>query len=235
VVATHAVTYVDGYFFTISNTITYAGTPTRIDWQVTLPGGWQLISQSGAVADVEPSTGATGAIDWTWTTSIASNPSPISFSYVVEAPFGSSGTEPFTEQAIVTEGGIPTPADALADPLMIDLTIYHSADTAHAYTISVSELTRVVALYNTRSGTVLTGCYLCDTASVDGFNPDPSRPTQATFALPYYHSADYTNQGHITVAELTRVVALYNYRAGTVLTGQYHVDGTGEDGFNPGP
>jgi hypothetical protein len=118
---------------------------------------------------------------------------------------------------------------------MVDLNIFHSADTSHLHTITVAELTRVVALYNTRSGTVLTGDYKTDMTTTDGFAPDASRATALSFPLPYYHSADFTNTGHISVAELTRVVALYNFRAGTVLTGQYHVDVTGEDGFNPGP
>jgi hypothetical protein len=39
----------------------------------------------------------------------------------------------------------------------------------------------------------------------------------------------------LSLAELTRVIELYNYRSGTVRTGQYHVLAGSEDGFAPGP
>ncbi|MBI5767101.1 MAG: hypothetical protein HZA93_04850, partial [Verrucomicrobia bacterium] len=41
--------------------------------------------------------------------------------------------------------------------------------------------------------------------------------------------------GRINLAELLRVIELYNHRAGTVRTGQYHVQSGTEDGFAPGP
>jgi hypothetical protein len=236
VTATHVVHYVDGYFFEISGTITYSGSPTQIDWTTTLPSNWQVLSTAGNVADSVPAVGAVGAIDFQWNASLSGYSGTITFTYVVEAPFGANGPQTISEVATVTEGGIPYATTASTDPLTLDATtIYHSADTSHLYTITVAELTRVVSLYNTRSGTVLTGDYTTDETQTDGFTPDSTRPTAASVPLPYYHSADYTNTGHITVAELTRVVSLYNYRNGTVLTGQYHVDGTGVDGFNAGP
>ncbi len=49
------------------------------------------------------------------------------------------------------------------------------------------------------------------------------------------HSADSDRDGRISLLELTRVIELYNYRAGSVRTGQYRAKSGTEDGFAPGP
>lgn len=49
------------------------------------------------------------------------------------------------------------------------------------------------------------------------------------------HTADSNKDGRISLLELTRVIELYNYRAGTVRTGQYKVKVGTEDGFEVGP
>lgn len=49
------------------------------------------------------------------------------------------------------------------------------------------------------------------------------------------HTADSNRDGRISLLELTRVIELYNYRAGTVRTGQYKVKVGTEDGFEVGP
>ena len=61
--------------------------------------------------------------------------------------------------------------------------------------------------------------------------PDPLvvRPSAAL------HSADSDRDGRIGLVELTRVIELYNYRAGTNRTGQYKSSASTEDGFAPGP
>jgi hypothetical protein len=62
----------------------------------------------------------------------------------------------------------------------VALTRYHSADTRGAATgtardgaIDLFELTRVIELYNTRSGTVRTGQYHVQSGTEDGFAPGP--------------------------------------------------------------
>jgi hypothetical protein len=68
----------------------------------------------------------------------------------------------------------------------------------------------------------------------DGFAVDAVSTSNQT--LPHYHSADSNRDGQISLAELTRVIELYNTRVATVRTGQYHVSPTpSEDGFAPGP
>lgn len=52
--------------------------------------------------------------------------------------------------------------------------------------------------------------------------------------LPEFHSADTDRDRRIGLLELTRIIQFYNYRVGTVRTGEYHtLDGT-EDGFTLG-
>jgi hypothetical protein len=51
------------------------------------------------------------------------------------------------------------------------LSRFHSADTDHDASLSLSELLRVIELYNTRSGTSRTGTYRVAEGTVDGFAP----------------------------------------------------------------
>lgn len=69
--------------------------------------------------------------------------------------------------------------------------------------------------------------------SEDGFALDPMSTTNQLLSV--YHSADSNRDGQISLYELTRVIELYNYRVGTVRTGQYRVQQGTEDGFSPGP
>jgi hypothetical protein len=55
----------------------------------------------------------------------------------------------------------------------ISLTHYHSADTNRDGRVSLVELTRVIELFNTRSGTTRTGAYHVSASSEDGFAPGP--------------------------------------------------------------
>jgi hypothetical protein len=54
-------------------------------------------------------------------------------------------------------------------------------------------------------------------------------------AAPRLHSADSDQDGRIGLVELTRVIELYNYRSGSIRTGQYRLKAGSEDGFEPGP
>jgi hypothetical protein len=54
------------------------------------------------------------------------------------------------------------------------ITTYHSADTNRDGKLSLLELTRVIELYNTRSGTTRTGTYhATEDGTEDGFAPGP--------------------------------------------------------------
>ena len=56
---------------------------------------------------------------------------------------------------------------------VVTLTNYHSADTNRDGRFSLLELTRVIELYNVRSGSVRTGAYRLLAGSEDGFAPGP--------------------------------------------------------------
>ncbi len=118
---------------------------------------------------------------------------------------------------------------------------FHSADINGNSRIDLTELLRVIELYNTRNGTVRTGAYAPDdTNAEDGFNIDAVRAPGAAVTLTRYHSADSDHNGFISLPELLRVIELYEYRVTTSAgginrTGQYHVDPSTDDGFASGP
>jgi hypothetical protein len=55
----------------------------------------------------------------------------------------------------------------------VSLARVHSADSNRDGKISLTELTRVIELYNTRNGTTRTGAYKMQTGTEDGFAPSP--------------------------------------------------------------
>jgi hypothetical protein len=69
-----------------------------------------------------------------------------------------------------TEDGFAQDTTATANQ---SLTRYHSADSNRDGQISLGELTRVIALYNTRSGATRTGQYHDQDGTEDGFAPGP--------------------------------------------------------------
>ena len=111
----------------------------------------------------------------------------------------------------------------------------HSADSDQNFRFSLSELTRVIELYNVRIGTTRTGRYRVLAGTEDGFAPDPLTADGTAVVLAAYHTADSNKDGKLSLAELTRVIELYNYRSGTVRTGGYHVRAGSEDGYAPSP
>jgi hypothetical protein len=234
--ATHAVVgagYTAGGTVTITNTITYVGTATGLGWQVLLPDGWSFASGSDTPGQTKPAVGATGSLEWTWTTIPAS---PVTFTYTLNVPANAFGSQELAALAIVQLGGDPLHILAKPDPLIVtQVLLQHSADTDRDWKLSLLELTRVIALYNTRNGTVRTGCYSVQPGSEDGFAPEPMRAPVGTVTLTRYHNADTDHNGKVGLVELTRVIELYNTRAGTTRTGQYHVQAGTEDGYAPGP
>jgi hypothetical protein len=233
--ATHAVLgngYVAGGTVTITNTLAYTGALTGLDWQVLLPTGWTFAADN-APAGATRSTATPGLLEWTWTTI---PPSLVKFTYTLNVPAGTTGNRELVAKLVLQTGGLTIPFTAKPDPLIVGPATYHAADTDHNWRLSLLELTRVIELYNTRNGTVRTGCYAVQAGSEDGFTQDAARANTAAVTLTCYHSADTDHNGRLSLLELTRVIELYNYRVGTSRTGQYHVSSTpSEDGFAPGP
>jgi hypothetical protein len=110
----------------------------------------------------------------------------------------------------------------------------HSADLDGNFRLTLNEVTRVIELYRTRNATEQTGAYAVNASTEDGFAPDATRANVAA-TLTKYHSADSDKDGRISLAELTRVIELYNYREGTLRTGKYRAQASTVDGYAPGP
>ncbi len=227
--------YIAGETITISNTIVHGGA-SQLRWSVTLPdaAGWAFVSDNATTASTRPSPGTPSLIEWEWTTVPTS---PFTFTYTLQVPIGTDGDRFLAGLVQFTQAGISGLILAKPDPLIVrNVLSRHSADTDGDLAISLFELTRVIELYNTRNGTVRTGAY--DRATIvteDGFAAAPTRGEVPT-TLTRYHSADFRRDGMIDLFELSRVIELYNTRAGTVRTGRYHRDDTNpEDGFAPGP
>ena len=92
--------------------------------------------------------------------------------------------------------------------------VHHSADTdAVKYEITISELLRVIQLYNS-------GAYHCQAGTEDGFAPGSGSHACAP------HDSDYLTQDWvISLSEYLRIQQLYSL-------GAYHEEAAGEDGYN---
>jgi hypothetical protein len=94
----------------------------------------------------------------------------------------------------------------------------HTADYNKDWSISLSEVLRMVQLYNV-------GSLHCDAATEDGYAAGPGDQTCAP------HDADYNPRDwKISLEELLRMIQFYNSPGGS-----YHVEPGTEDGFAPGP
>ena len=89
---------------------------------------------------------------------------------------GTVRTGRYSVATTATEDGF-NPDFITADSATVTLTAYHSADTARGGVrdgkIDLLELTRVIELYNARSGTVRTGAYRPAGGTEDGYEPVP--------------------------------------------------------------
>ncbi len=218
--------YTPGGAVTITNTLHFVGSPTSLEWTTTLPAGWTMLADGGAIGDVKPAASASGSLTWRWTTPPAI---PVTFTYTVAVPVTETAPRALTASASVTSGG--TSQAVTATPTTLTLRPVHTADTDGDGRVGLFELTRVIELYNTRSGTVRTGRYTAQVGTEDGFAPD----NIGGAALLHFHAADTNRDGRVALVELTRVIELFNTRSGTARTGAYRASAGSEDGFAPGP
>lgn len=184
------------------------------------------------MASAAPAIGDTQVLNWRWTDIPTS---PMTFTYMLSVD--ATVAEPQELVALVgVNNGTSLEFLAQPDPLVVSAVLRHTADTDQDGRINLQELTRVIELYNTRSGTTRTGCYgVAQVLTEDGYVADGSRPSSTVVALNRYHSADTNRDGKISLFELTRVIELYNYRSNSTRTGQYRAKADSEDGFAPGP
>jgi hypothetical protein len=231
VIATQAVPgseYRAGSTVTVNNTFSFGSGVTGLAWQLILPAGWSYVSGGGAEGEIKPTVGTTELLEWAWSSTPVS---PATFTVTLSVPASETGAKALSALVISRSNGTANTELVNPSPLNLSSTpTLHSADTNRDRRISLLELTRVIELYNARSGSVRTGQYTEQAGSEDGFMAGT-----AGALLTRYHSADSNNDGRISLLELTRVIELYNYRQGTVRTGQYRPQSGTEDGFAPGP
>jgi len=85
---------------------------------------------------------------------------------------GTTRTGGYAVTATTTEDGF-VPAPGTASSAVVSLSRYHSADSSRDGKISLTELTRVIEIYNYRQGTTRTGQYKIMAGTEDGFSPGP--------------------------------------------------------------
>jgi hypothetical protein len=163
--------YMAGGAVTVTNTITYTGTaPSLIDWATLLPVGWKYVASGGSEGAVRPQFNAPDLLEWSWTTVPAS---PITFVYTVSVPAGTTADQVIASLVTSQQAGASYQTMAKPDPLVLRSASLHSADTNADGRISLFELTRVIELYNYRSGTVRTGQFKIKAGTEDGVEPGP--------------------------------------------------------------
>jgi len=228
--------YIPGSPVTLTQTITFAGpAPTALGWRLLLPPGWTYASDGGTAPQSKPAANTPSLAEWAWT--MIPTTSPVTFTITLNVPGNATGAQSLTAQLLITQNGATGEIFAKSDPLVIPVALRpHSADTTGNYAIDLTELTRVIQLYNVRIGTIRTGAYAVDAANPeDGFAEAPTRASGATVTLTRYHSADVNRDARFSLVELTRVIELFNTRAGNIRTGTYRAQSGTEDGYAPGP
>jgi uncharacterized delta-60 repeat protein len=224
-----------GETVTITTTLNYEGSASSFGWQVQLPTGWSYAASAGQnVPQVQPESGQTGSLEWAYTSPAAS---PVSFTYTLNVPTDAVDAVQITAAVLFRDGVSSeqnitiTPSPLVVSPAPPN----HSADTNGDFQLSLSELLRVIELYNTRFGTTRTGHYQVQDGTEDGFAANPALSNSESGNNARFHAADTNRDGKIGLSELLRVIELYNYREGTTRTGAYRIEGGSEDGFAPGP
>jgi hypothetical protein len=163
--------YVTGGVVAVTNTITYTGTaPSRIDWATLLPAGWKYLGSGGSEGGARPVYESGDLLEWSWTTV---PPSPIKFTYMVSVPAGTTGDQVIASLVTSQAAGTQFQTMAKPDPLVLRSASLHTADTNRDGRIGLLELTRVIELYNYRSGGSRTGQYKPKPGTEDGFDPGP--------------------------------------------------------------
>lgn len=211
--------YVPGESLIVRTTVDMLvpGPVSALGLSETLPAGWALeevVDAVGAEAVPEPGD---STLEFAW---LIMPRFPVRVVYRVAVPGDAGGP-----QAIIGEALYRTP-DSLELSTGILATAVgdapgglapHSVDSNLDWTISLSEILRVIQFFNMDG-------YQCADGTEDGYAPGLG----AIGCLP--HTGDYLEQDWaIDLSELLRMVQLFNAPAGA-----YYVDVAGEDGFSPG-
>ena len=215
-----------GHFFTPGGTIR-----VRLDinaseitpqFSVTelLPKGWGVddVSAKGASAVTVQSVENGEKLIFEWQDSLPAF--PLEITYRLLTPVEAAGAHTvFGHASFKTIDGVPQ-TSGLIPTTFIELPSpadTHSADMDGDWRISLSELLRVIQLYNSDG-------YHVEPDTDDGYAPGLG----STNGM--HHSADYLGDWRITLPELLRVIQLYNAPSGF-----YYIADNTEDGYMPAP
>jgi len=183
----------------------------------TLPAGWlvtDIVSANSAA--VKPSVGDGGTINFAW---IDVPLFPVELAYHVSVPADATGNYVITGETLYrTDSSGQLTTGIISTPVVPGQGTEHctTADTNHDWNISMSEVLRLVQLYNS-------GQFHCDATSEDGYAPGPGEQVCTL------HNSDHlTPDFKIELSELLRLIQFYN-------VGSFHCDASGEDGYAPGP
>ncbi len=224
--------YTAGDTVTVFVKITYSGSLSALGYQVLLPAGWSFVDDSLDATTTAPTSGDTDLLEWSWSNVPSSM---VEFSFTLQVPEDATTTAEISAMVESRAAGAMYQALATPDPLIIDpAAARHTADTDQDGRIGLSELLRVIEIYNTRYGSTRTGRYDRTNATADGVAPDASQPGTVATSLTRFHMADTDRNGMLSLTELLRVIELYNTRSGTTRTGAYHPAAGTADGFAPG-
>jgi len=145
---------------------------------------------------------------------------PLDLSYELLPPADASGVVTILGQAVFSSGTGVDHSGGMVPTVLVELLSQgytHSADINGDWRISLSELLRVIQLYNS-------GAYHLNPLTEDGYDAGEG----ITDGL--CHSADYLSDWRITLPELLRVIQLYNAPSRC-----YYTAGDTEDGYMPAP
>ncbi|GAB5561852.1 MAG: hypothetical protein SynsKO_34990 [Synoicihabitans sp.] len=229
--ASHQVTDDDriaGNPVVISNEF-FSDTPlATLSWSVLLPDGWSFADWSGPDANSHPEIGSVGLLEWDWQSVPVL---PVEFAYTITSPASAGSDFELAATFVVTGEDIDDQGMVLRDPLILRPG-FHTADTNRDMRLNLSELLRVIELYNTRHGSTRTGRYRMQPTTTDGFAPD-DRSLDEGETPSQIHRGDINRDGRFSLSELLRIIELYNTRSGSTRTGAYRVDLGSTDGFAP--
>lgn len=185
-----------------------------------LPEGWTIgaVNNKGiAQVTLEPVPGGT-KLTIIWETDAPLF--PLELSYELIPPADATGIVSILGQAAFSvESGLRH-SGGMVPTVLVELLSQeyaHSADINSDWRISLSELLRVIQLYNS-------GAYHLNPSTEDGYEGGTGITSGVT------HTADYLGDWCITLPELLRVIQLYNAPSHCY----YKADDT-EDGFMPAP
>lgn len=131
-------------------------------------------------------------------------------------PLAAGGTFPADLDAVIFSDPQGQPLNGKSiDGAITVFRRWHSADLSQDYAVSISELLRVIQIFNKQA-------YHCDASTEDGFGLGPGPQNCAP------HSSDFNPADwKVNISELLRLIQLFNARSYQLAVGT-------EDGFMPG-